>query len=463
MDSTTGLPVVVDSTAPLPPFKVLVVGGSYGGLSAALNIQDLCCGKAPRCGEPPKEGEPPLEKFQVAVDITVVDERDGFYHLIGTPLALADEKYAEKAWVRYEDIAALRPPRSSSRENIRVLQGSVTSIDTERKSATFVAQDDKQSSELEYDYLVAASGLRRAWPAAPQSQRKKQFLSEAAGHIRTSKAATHGVVVVGGGAVGIEIAAELKTVHPHLKVTLVHSRDTLLSSEPLPDEVKARSLQLLQESGVETLLSHRLLSATPESTPSPQGTPKHAIRLHFTNSHTLLTSKLITAISSPIPSTKFLPLSALTSLGYVHIQPTLTFSNTPCHFAVGDIVHWSGIKRCGGAMHMGYLAAHNIHQLMRQRLNGSEPVFKKLDEIPPMIGLAVGKSAVAYWPEGGMTSGEDVLKAFFGDDLGFSICWSHLQLGWSKGEVVTDAAAEVAPEVSPEFVSEVVPEVVAKA
>lgn len=71
-------------------------------------------------------------------------------------------------------------------------------------------------------------------------------------------------------------------------------------------------------------------------------------------------------------------------------------------------------------MHMGYLAAHNVHQLMRERLQGTEPVFQKLDEIPPMIGLAVGKQAVAYWPEGGMSSGEDVLKAYFGDDLGFS-------------------------------------------
>ena len=80
-----------------------------------------------------------------------------------------------------------------------MLQGSVTSIDTERKSATFVACDGAQSSELQYDYLVVASGLRRAWPAAPQSLRKKQFLSEAAEHLRTSTTGTHGVVVVGGG------------------------------------------------------------------------------------------------------------------------------------------------------------------------------------------------------------------------------------------------------------------------
>lgn len=127
--------------------------------------------------------------------------------------------------------------------------------------------------------------------------------------------------------------------------------------------------------------------------------------------------------------------------------------NASDHFAVGDLVSWSGIKRCGAAMHMGYNAAANIHQLMNQKLFGKEPEFQELAEIPPMIGLAVGKNAVAYWPAEGTTSGDDVMQAFFGDDLGFkselitvtlfffmfrisadmsTVCWNHLQLGGNK-------------------------------
>lgn len=109
------------------------------------------------------------------------------------------------------------------------------------------------------------------------------------------------------------------------------------------------------------------------------------------------------------------------------IWKSLSFA--PAHFAVGDLAKWSGIKRCGAAMHQGYYAAHNIHQLMalQQRAatggikeGGDEPKFLELGEIPPMIGLAVGKKAVAYWPEAGVSSGEEVMSAFFGDDLGFS-------------------------------------------
>ena len=121
------------------------------------------------------------------------------------------------------------------------------------------------------------------------------------------------------------------------------------------------------------------------------------------------------------------------------------------HFGAGDLVKWSGIKRCGGAMHMGYFAANNIHQKMIEARTGKKPEFLALDEIPPMIGLAVGKSAVSYWPQAGMSHGEDVMKLFFGDDLGFTskfplrqlckrgcmtkhkkkkkVCWNHLGLG----------------------------------
>jgi hypothetical protein len=105
--------------------------------------------------------------------------------------------------------------------------------------------------------------------------------------------------------------------------------------------------------------------------------------------------------------------------------PSLSFPasspNAAFHFAIGDLVKWSGIKRCGAAMHMGYFAANNLAQQMQVAMGTTkEPEMKELAEIPAMIGLAVGKKAVAYWPEAGVTSGEDVNKAFFGDDLGFT-------------------------------------------
>jgi NADH dehydrogenase FAD-containing subunit len=80
-----------------------------------------------------------------------------------------------------------------------VLQGSVKSVDPQQKVATFAAHGSGETSDLRYDYFVAATGLRRAWPVVPQSLRRKQYLFEAGDHIRAATAAKHGVVIVGGG------------------------------------------------------------------------------------------------------------------------------------------------------------------------------------------------------------------------------------------------------------------------
>lgn len=112
------------------------------------------------------------------------------------------------------------------------------------------------------------------------------------------------------------MAAELKLVQPHLRVTLVHSRDKLLSSEQLPDEVKDRSLELLREAGVEVLMSHRLDRT--EETKDDGG--NKCFRVHFTNGRTMLADQVAMAVSKSVPSTAFLPGTALDEEGYVRIQ-----------------------------------------------------------------------------------------------------------------------------------------------
>jgi hypothetical protein len=192
------------------PTKVLIVGGSYAGLAAALNLSDLCSGKPSRGSHPPL---PPEAKPQPAlpVEIKILDERDGFCekyslkhldvtliaeyvgHLIGSPLALASESYSAKAWQKFEDIPALQIPP------ISWTQGSVVKVDSSKKTATISDSKSGEPVEEKYDYLIAASGLRRVWPVVPQSTSREKYLAEAKGHIGLVKNARHGVVVIGGG------------------------------------------------------------------------------------------------------------------------------------------------------------------------------------------------------------------------------------------------------------------------
>ncbi|KAI0099621.1 hypothetical protein GGR51DRAFT_392069 [Nemania sp. FL0031] len=390
-------------------YRVLIAGGCYGGLSAAINLLEKC----------------DAIDSPISVDVTIVDERDGYYHLIGSPLAMASREYAEKAWVEYKHVKVLQRP------NVTFVQGTITNVDCENKTATISERKTQKTRVESYDFFVAATGLRRVWPVVPQALTREAYLMEVGAHCDRVLNSTAPVLVVGGGAVGIEMAAELKYTKPSVQVTLAHSRDKLLSAEPLPDMVKDCAFELAEQAGVEVLLNHRLASSTP--TKNADGSLLYEVE--FTNGHKMVASEVITAISNSIPASGYLPAAALDSDGYVNVRPTMQLPpgvegvpNAESHFAVGDMIHWSGIKRCGGALYEGKIAALNIHQIMQQQLHGKEPEFTQLGETPPMIGLAVGKNGISYGSEG-MNYGPQVMQLFFEDDLGFRIVWDHLRLG----------------------------------
>lgn len=322
------------SLSPAPdasaPVRVFIAGGSYAGLSAALNLVDLASGASPRMAGDVYPHVPDFEKMNI--EVTLCDERDGWCksfplyttinsspltappktdHLIGSPLALADSDYSKKAWVKFQDIPALQHP------SIKIITGSVATVDCETKTATTLDGVTKVATEHKYDFFVAASGLRRVWPVVPQSLSRKQYLVEAAEHIHAVSNAQHGVVVVGGGAVGIEMAAELKLMHPNVSVTLAHSRDKLLSAEALSDECKDKALELLREAGVSVLMSHRL--AKSERAETTDGSTKY--ELEFSNGHKMVASDVIMAISRPASTTTYLPTSAHDEEQLVKINP----------------------------------------------------------------------------------------------------------------------------------------------
>lgn len=96
-------------------------------------------------------------------------------------------------------------------------------------------------------------------------------------------------------------------------------------------------------------------------------------------------------------------------------------------------------------MHMGHYAATNIHQLMLAQRSGVKPEFMTLQQTPPVIGLALGHTAVTYTPVEGTRHGEDLMASMFGEDMGHTsksilisylgdlyssllVCWNYMKL-----------------------------------
>lgn len=114
-------------------------------------------------------------------------------HLIGSPLAMADEKYANKIWAKFQEIPALQHPQ------FRIKQGSALQVDLQAKTTCIRSPQGSHTEELGYNYLVAATGLRRAWPSVPQTLTKDAYLQEIRPHVKIVAQADQGVAVIGGG------------------------------------------------------------------------------------------------------------------------------------------------------------------------------------------------------------------------------------------------------------------------
>lgn len=431
---------------------IVVIGGAYAGLSTILSLLRIYDGKGleqykvpgSRGGHRggrgaafnpsnlgPERPDIQLPTFSSTPRITLMDTKDGFFHTVGAPLAHSSEDYVTKAWIQYSSIPELQ------RENVTILQGSAVKVDPARMAVTYMPEMKAtvMLQTINYDYLVVASGLQRPWPVVPSAITKLQYSADAARQISNLANSEVGIVVVGGGAVGIETAAEIKSRYPSKDVTLVHSRAELLSSESLPSEFKSKVLETLRECGVEVVLGKRMIQ-----TETPSDTGEIQVRhVLLSDGSTIPADVVIQATSSAVPSTSFLPNDSLDENGFVKINPTTQWQsssgpNSSSHFAIGDIAARSGIKLAASANNMGKITAFNIMTLLSASEKGinSQEVEKHLMRLPPpriSLKLVLGETAVAYLPDkGGLRWGKEVKERVFGNDMALSRALSSLGL-----------------------------------
>ncbi|KAF4634396.1 hypothetical protein G7Y89_g3697 [Cudoniella acicularis] len=438
----------------LPQPHVVIVGGAYAGLSAALNILRICDGKGLQEGRRrgpgggrgrggrgsgsrgrggrPGASDSERPDFKVSVPstmpkITLLDARDGFF---GAPLAHSFKDFSPKAWIPFSSVPELQ------RENVTILQGEALKVDPDLKTLTYLPSSSlKEEVRFSYDYLVVATGLQRTWPALPRALSKPQYLRDSDAHINNLRK-SEGIVIVGGGAVGIETAAEIKSRHPSKDVTLVHSRGELLSSEALPSEFKSKVLEVLTSTGVKVILGKRMVGIRELA----DETAGNIQQLDLSDGTKISADVVIQTTSTATPSTSFLPKEVLDENNFVKIGPAAQFqpnsiSNFSSYFAIGDIASLLGIKLAGRAINMGKIAAFNITTLLaasEKDLN-IEEVEKGLMKLPPprptSLKLVMGETAVAFLPDrGGLVWGEEIKERVFGNDMALSRALGSLGL-----------------------------------
>ncbi|KAK2852722.1 hypothetical protein Q7C36_007923 [Tachysurus vachellii] len=196
---------------------VVIVGGGFGGIAAAQHLKSQ------------------------GVPFILINPLDAFHHNIASLRASVQSGFAQKTFIQYKKTFGLN-----------FLQGRVTRIDTTEK---IVVLDN--GKEVRYSHLILCTGSDGPFPGKCNIVDSHQKAIEKYEDIVKEIQAAESVLVIGGGATGVEMAAEIRTEYPNKKVILIHSRDALADSELLPS-VREEARKVLLDKGVELFLEQKV-------------------------------------------------------------------------------------------------------------------------------------------------------------------------------------------------------------
>ncbi|KAF1792180.1 FAD/NAD(P)-binding domain [Phytophthora cactorum] len=170
-------------------------------------------------------------------EVIVLEAIFFFYHAVGAPRAYVDGDYTNKMFIPTTTPSPSMPPSCAHHAR----SGDADLADTNEVSYHAIGSDDKQSEtteKLKFDYLVLATGSTYSVPIKPDSRDYARSATEAKlQEVRDHIEKAEKVLVVGGGAVGCEVAAEIKAKYPSKLVTIVDANKQLISGNNLRDKI----------------------------------------------------------------------------------------------------------------------------------------------------------------------------------------------------------------------------------
>jgi NADH dehydrogenase FAD-containing subunit len=223
-----------------PSTRILVLGAGIAGLLFTLRL----AGKVAR----------------ESVQITLVDESDTFTVRPRLHEFATNQRVFQRSF-----------PQILRKTHVQFLQARVTSLDPSQHRVT-VQDQQQQQHELAYDYLVYALGSmtdRHSVPGVAEYayslSAKGPFSAEALRETLPEIEARGGqVIVCGGGATGIETAAQVASVYPQIKVSLVTQGSLALSwNKSVADAIRRRlvslRVEIVEHSDVRAVRAHSVV------------------------------------------------------------------------------------------------------------------------------------------------------------------------------------------------------------
>ncbi|KAF9971694.1 hypothetical protein BGZ73_005267 [Actinomortierella ambigua] len=217
--------------------------------------------------------------------------------------------------------------------------------------------------------------------------------------IRQDIEASQRIIVIGGGACGVEFASELKYAYPNKQVTLIHGGKNLVDYPGFPQSFKKETLEYLEARHIRVILGETVQDVPGLSKDNPVQRQTVSVRLKHSNETLESDLQILTSgitVDTSFLETLRLPSSPMsTSLavttatpdgtgatenhGAFHVSslvdektrqirvfPTLQLAHPafPNIFAIGDVSTADPVPTAMAANAAGEVAARNIVRLM---------------------------------------------------------------------------------------------------
>ncbi|KAJ7162259.1 FAD/NAD-P-binding domain-containing protein [Mycena filopes] len=326
--------------------NIIVVGGSY---CATYIIDDL----APR-----------VHKTH---HVIMIEKNSHMQHIFAFPRMSAVSGFEHKAFVPFTNAYHETPPHSTS-----IIQGVVTKVLPDKVVLG-------NGEEIPYEYLVMATGTGRPpleLTTKAESVHSFQRLQDRMKHARK-------IVIAGGGAFGIQMAFDAKEFYPDKSVTVIHSRDQLMSRfhPKLDSIIKERAHKV----GVNLILGQRV-KVPPNG--FPISGPSYNVELadgRLVPADVAVSCIGAVPLSSPLLSLS--PSSVDPHSKFILVKPTLQITDRafPKVFSIGDVAATGANKAAAPGYAQAAVAVQNIVNMIAGRPERSEYV-----PAIPGIHLAIG-------------------------------------------------------------------------
>jgi apoptosis-inducing factor 2 len=316
---------------------VVVVGGGYGGVNVAKALDEHAA-------------------------VVLVEPKDAFVHNVASLRALVEPAFLPRIFLPYDHLLA----------NGRVEHDRAVDVGPHR---VVVAS----GHEIAADYVVLATGSTYPFPA-----KSDETVTDAA--IEQFRAAyddllpARRVLLIGAGAVGIELAGEIASKWPDKAVTLLGAADDVLGDDFRP-ELRAELRAQLVEMGVELVLGASL-RALPSTAPARRGELTVT-----TEGGRQIVADIWFRCFGVSPVSEYLGTelrAARRPDGFVTVGPTLQVAGHDNVFAIGD-VSTADAKMAGRAGRQAQLVAENIRKLI-----SGDRDLAVYAPVPPAIIVPIG-------------------------------------------------------------------------